>query len=62
MADWREAILGEFTPEVARVTIAFDPDGLLLEQNLLDHVRQLGFDAVQLEAEVQVRFVYESAP
>lgn len=60
MADWREAILSEFTPEVARLTIAFDPDGLLLEQNLLDRVLQRGFEVVQLEDEVQFRFVYES--
>lgn len=30
-AGWREEILREFTPGVARLTVATDPDGLLLE-------------------------------
>ena len=35
MADWREQILREFTPQVARLTLVADPDGLLLEEGIL---------------------------
>ena len=29
MADWRDHILKEFTPELSRLTLVADPDGLL---------------------------------
>ena len=36
VAGWRDDILREFTPGVARLTISADPDGLLLEAALAD--------------------------
>ena len=30
MSSWRDQILKEFTPKVARLTLVADPDGLLL--------------------------------
>ncbi len=32
MISWRNLILKEFTPQVARLTLVADPDGLLLEE------------------------------
>ncbi len=32
MASWRDQVLKEFTPQVARLTLVADPDGLLLEE------------------------------
>ena len=32
---WRSQILREFTPNVARLTLVADPDGLLLEEGVL---------------------------
>ena len=36
MSSWRDQILKEFTPKVARLTLVADPDGLLLEEGILE--------------------------
>ena len=58
--DWREHILSEFTPEVARLTLVADPDGLLLEETLLDAIRRRGFALIGFENIAEFRFAYES--
>ncbi len=58
--DWREHILGEFTPEVAGLTLVADPDGLLLEERLLDAIRRRGFELIAFENAAEFRFAYES--
>ena len=40
MADWRDRILKEFTPRIAPLTLVADPDGLLLEESLLEAIRR----------------------
>ena len=60
MADWRDQILKEFTPQVARLTLVADPDGLLLEEALLQAIRERGFELILFEDHVAFRFVYES--
>ena len=59
-ADWREQILGEFTPDVARLALVADPDGLLLEETLLDAIRRKGFELIPFQNTVEFRFAYES--
>ena len=39
---WRDRILKAFTPNVARLTVAADPDGLLLEEALLEAIQERG--------------------
>ena len=58
--DWRDRILKEFTPKVARVTLAADPDGLLLEEALVEAIRARGFELLPFEDPVAFRFAYES--
>ncbi len=60
MPDWRDRILKALTPGVARLTVAADPDGLLLEATLLEAVRERGFEIVAFEDPVAFRFDYES--
>ena len=60
MADWRDQILKEFTPQVARLTLVADPDGLLLEETLLEAIRERGFELIPFEDHVAFRFAYES--
>jgi hypothetical protein len=60
MASWRDAILKEFTPEVSRLTLVADPDGLLAEEEVLAGIRERGFDLIPFEDPVAFRFVYES--
>ena len=59
-ADWRGQILKEFTPEVAHLTLAADPDGLLLDEVLLGAVRERGFELFAFEDPAAFRFAYES--
>ena len=60
MADWRDQILKEFTPHVNRITLVADPDGLLLEEAILQAVRERGFELIPFDDHVTFRFVYES--
>ena len=60
---WREPILKYFTPEIAaatRLTIVADPDHLLTEQDILDALRERGYDLVPFDDHVAFRFAYES--
>lgn len=60
MANWREHILQEFTPGVARLTLVADPDGLLLEEGILEAIRGRGFALLSYEDPVAFRYAYES--
>lgn len=60
MADWREQILKEFTPRVACLTLVADPDGLLLEEGILQGIYERGFELIPFEDHVAFRFAYES--
>ena len=59
-ADWRDQILKEFTPKVAPLTLVADPDGLLLEEALLEAIRERGFELLPFEDHVAFRFACES--
>ena len=41
---WRDEILKEFTPQVARLTLVADPDGLLLEEGILQGIEERGLE------------------
>jgi len=60
MSDWREHILNQFVPGVARLTLVADPDFLLLEERVFEGIRQKGFELVQFEEPVAFRYMYES--
>ena len=60
MATWRDLILKEFTPQIARLTLVADPDGLLAEEGVLQGIRERGFDLIPFEDPVAFRFAYES--
>ena len=60
MSSWRDQILREFTPEVARLTLVADPDGLLLEERILEGVRERGFELIPFEDHIAFRYAYES--
>lgn len=60
MSSWRDQILKEFTPKVARLTIVADPDGLLLEEGILEGVRKRGFELIPFEDHIAFRYAYES--
>jgi len=57
---WRDHILSEFTPRIARLTIVADPDGLLLEEKILEGIRERGFELIPFEDHIAFRYAYES--
>ncbi len=60
MGSWRDEILKEFTPQVARLTLVADPDGLLLEEGILKGIEERGFELIPFDDHVAFRFAYES--
>lgn len=40
MSDWRDQILKQFTPKVARLTLVADPDALLFEEQVSEGLRE----------------------
>jgi len=60
MNSWRDKILKEFTPKVSRLTLVADPDGLLLEEGILEGVRERGFELIPFEDHIAFRYAYES--
>ncbi len=60
MTSWRDQILKEFTPQVARLTLVADPDGLLMEEGILHGIRERGFELIPFEDHIAFRYVYES--
>ena len=60
MSSWRDQILREFTPKVARLTVVADPDGLLLEEGILTGIRDRGFELIPFEDPIAFRYAYES--
>lgn len=59
MSSWRDQILKEFTPQVVRLTLVADPDGLLLEEGILEGIRERGFELIPFEDNVTFRYAYE---
>ncbi len=60
MSSWRDQILKEFTPKVARLTLVADPDGLLLEEGILEGVHERRFELIPFEDHIAFRYAYES--
>ncbi len=60
MGSWRDQILKEFTPKAARLTLVADPDGLLLEEGILEGIRKRGFELIPFEDHIAFRYAYES--
>jgi PglZ domain len=58
--NWRDHILKEFTPQVARLTLVADPDGLLVEEGMMQAIRERGFELLTFDDPVAFRFAYES--
>jgi hypothetical protein len=60
VSSWRDYILQHFCEPLHRLTLVADPDGLLLEEELLATIRQCGFDVLPFEDHVAFRYAYES--
>lgn len=58
--NWRDYILQHFREPTYRLTLVADPDGLMLEEELLAAIRQNGFDLLPFEDPIAFRYAYES--
>jgi hypothetical protein len=59
MSLWVDRILGEFTADLARLWIAADPDGVLLDERVLSGLRARGFELLRFEDSIAFRAEYE---
>lgn len=59
MSPWLDRILREFPADVARLWIAADPDGVLLDQAVLSALRDRGFEVLPFEDSVLFRADFE---
>lgn len=57
---WRERILNEFAVDVALITWVSDPDRLLTERFLQQALEEKGFELIQFEDAIALRFLLES--
>ncbi|WP_459860670.1 BREX-3 system phosphatase PglZ [Hydrogenophilus hirschii] len=57
---WREVILKEFSPGVSLLTLVADPDGLLLEEGVLEGIRERGFELIPFEDPIAFRYAFET--
>jgi hypothetical protein len=57
---WRDQILAQFTPNISRLTLVADPDALLLEECILEGIRDRGFELIPFEDSIAFRYAYES--
>ena len=57
---WRNTILKEFVPNVAKLTLVADPDCLLTEEKLAMELRMRGFDLIEFNEPIEFRYAYES--
>ena len=60
MSDWRSEILKDFIPELSKLTIVADPDGLLQEEILAQKIRGRGFDLLPFDDPIAFRYEYEA--
>jgi hypothetical protein len=61
ISNWRDYILQHFREPIHRLTLVADPDGLMLEEELLAAIRQNGFDLLPFEDPIAFRYAYESS-
>ncbi|MHB1294420.1 MAG: BREX-3 system phosphatase PglZ [Anaerolineae bacterium] len=57
---WREQVLDQFVPGLARLTLVADPDGLLLEEGIREGIVARGFELMPFEDQIAFRYDYES--
>ena len=57
---WRDYILQAFTPHITRLTLVADPDGLLLEEGILQGLQDRGYELLNFDDPVAFRYTYEA--
>ncbi len=55
MDHWQKQILKEFTPQISRLTLVADSDGLLTEEGVIQGLRERGFELITFEDPIAFR-------
>ena len=61
MDSWRESILKELIPGLARILLVSDPDGLIFDEEIIEKIRDRGFDLVEYNDSISFRYEFESS-
>ena len=56
MNSWRDRIVRKLEAAPGRLTLVADPDDLLLEEQMLQRIEELGFDLLTFDEHVAFRF------
>jgi hypothetical protein len=56
---WRDFLLQAFAPHTTRLTLVADPDGLLLEEGILQGLQERGYALLNFDDPVAFRYTYE---
>lgn len=59
-SDWRSRILEPFVPNLARLTLVADPDGLLAEEGLRQAIQERGFEFLLCDDIIGFRYLFET--
>lgn len=60
MSAWLDRVLRDFLPELSRLWIVDDPDGILLDERVLAELRTRGFGLLPFDDSISFRAEYES--
>ena len=60
MSSWRAEVAGQLEASSGHLTLAADPDELLLEERMLQRIEDIGFDLITFDDHVAFRFAFES--
>ena len=60
MISWRDEVVRKIETSMGRLTLAADPDELLLEERMLQRIEELGFHLITFDDHVAFRFAFES--
>jgi hypothetical protein len=56
---WQDFLLQAFTPHATHLTLVADPDGLLLEEGILQGLQGRGYELLNFDDPVAFRYTYE---
>jgi len=57
---WRSSILKEFIPQVHSITLVLDPDSLMIEETILQTIKERGFSVLLYDDPIEFRYVFET--
>jgi len=60
MTTWRDLVLLYFRPPATHLSLVADPDGLLLEEQVLAALNARGCDLLTLDDPIAFRYLYET--